>query len=318
MNNKKYRFIIVSPRQIWGGAIALHVLCKYLSEMGYDASVLYVNDMDYKYGHRAKFWIKHLLFTITDVYKKSKVKLFGEDRYIENSKYVGYVNETVHRCKQRIWPFANKNEIVIYPEKVYGNFMMASKVVRWFLYYNRYDEKAYGRNDMFVAFREVFNDKKLNPEGRILFVLYYNLQIYRQYNFKKREGNCYIVRKGGSRLDLPKHFDGPIVDDLPEKEKVKVFNESEYCICYDTQTSYSKLAALCGCISIVVPEEGKSRKDYRTNNDVSYGEAFGFSNEEIAYAKETRVKLKNWYKQKNEESKTNVDKFAKECKIYFG
>ena len=39
--NKKYKFIIVSPRQHSGGAIVLHLLCKLLQNRGYDAKIFY-------------------------------------------------------------------------------------------------------------------------------------------------------------------------------------------------------------------------------------------------------------------------------------
>lgn len=316
MDNLKFRYIIVSPRQAWGGAIALHALCKYLGELGYEASILYVKDMNYKKGHRIIFWLKYIVYTLQDIYMYSKVKLFGEKRYAHNKKYVGYINEPVKGCKRCLWPLAGKNDIVVYPEIAYGNFTGANYVVRWLLYYKKYENEAYNKNDMFVAYRDIFNDIELNPVRRLLNVSYFDLQTYKHYNFGERNGKCYIIRKGRNRLDLPKKFDGPIIDDLLEEEKVRLFNESKYCISYDTQTAYSRLSAYCGCISVVIPEEGKCREDYRPN-EISYGVAFGFDDKEIDYAISTRNKLSELYSRKNEESKQNVVNFVEQCRCYF-
>lgn len=317
MIKQDYKYVIISPRQAWGGAVVLHALCKYLCDLGYDASILYVSDMNYKNGHRLKFWLKHFIFTISDIYKANNVRLYGEENYINNRKYKGYVNEAVKGCKRRIYPFVKENEIVIYPERVYGNFTRAKKVVRWFLYHNRYDSGAYGNEDLFVTYRDVFNDSVLNPDNKQLYIAYYNLDTYRRYNFGERHGSCYVLRKGKDREDLPQYFDGPIIDELPEDEKVRIFNESEFCVSYDTQTAYSSLAALCGCVSIVVPEKGKSRDDYR-KNEISYGEAFGFSDEEINYAVNTRDKLNEIYQLRNLANKHEVENFVKECRKHFG
>ena len=144
-----------------------------------------------------------------------------------------------------------------------------------------------------------------------------SLDLYKRTNYGPRKGKCYIVRKGASRPDLPKKFDGVVIDYLPEKEKVEVFNKCEYCISYDTQTSYSKIAAICGCISIVVPEEGKSRRDYISTNEKCYGVAYGYSKEEINFSLETQEKALQFYKDLNEKSMNQIKSFVKKCEEYF-
>ncbi len=143
--------------------------------------------------------------------------------------------------------------------------------------------------------------------------------MYKRTNFGERKGKCYIIRKGDLREDLPKEFDGPILDDLPEEEKVRIMNECEYCISYDTHTAYSGIAALCGCISVVVPEKGKTRKDYLQKGDdgLWLGRAYGFSEEEIAYAISTRDKVQEYYEEVNRQCTEQVVNFVKECEEYF-
>ena len=318
---KKQKYVIVSPRQKGGGSIALHVLCKILLEQGIDAKILYTDVFVYRKGHHIRFWLKWLWYTVTDIWKDIYVHCIGEEKIKDISKFEGYINVPVKNCKRKYLPIVNRNTVVVYPEIIYGNFLNAKNVVRWLLYYNRYRDfggTPYGEHDLFFCYRDVFNDESLNPSQRKLCLSYYDLETYRQVNFGNREGKCYVVRKGIKRNDLPEKFDGVVVDDMSEIEKVKIFNECEYCICYDTQTAYSTIAALCGCISIVVPEPGKVRKDYRKDEDSGYGEAFGFTEEEIKYAIETRSEIKKMYEESNQLGKESVIEFVKECENYFG
>lgn len=311
------KFVIVSPRQKYGGAIALHALCKYINDIGYKAYIYYIGEYDFYENQGVRQIIKQVLFQISDVRKKMFVKLIKEESLVNNGSYTGYINEPVKGCSRKIFPCVDKNTIVVYPDVVYGNFLHAKNVVRWLLYYNRYDEKAYGKNDIFFAYRDIFNDNKFNPQNRILNIAWFDLNLYKQTNFEKRSGTCYIVRKGANRDDLPKKFDGVIIDSLSEKKKVEILNNCEYCISYDTQTAYSTIAAICGCKSIVIPEYGKSYSDYRENDEERYGVAFGMSDEQLAWADSTQKKARERYVKLNEKGKAETKKFVEICKNYF-
>ena len=318
MRNKKIKYVIFSPNTNHGGAIALHTLCRLLSEKGFNSKLFYADRFNYdKYSHII-YWGEYLSFLFKEV-------LLNLKQSIRNYQNIPKIYQCCSNrgCKRKIIPIISRNTIVVYPEIVVGNPLNAKNVVRYLLYnnirYKQFNSKTigYGPNDLFFAYREVFNDPVLNPEGRILCTPYYDLDLYKQTNFGERKGKCYILRKGLGRSDLPKEYDGIIIDHLPESEKVRVFNESEYCISYDTQTAYSKIAALCGCISVVVPEKGKTRKDYRSGKDIDYGVAFGFSNEEIENAIATREKLHDYYIKINDNSKKDVMRFVDECERYF-
>ena len=254
------KFVIVSPRQSAGGPIVLHALCKYLIELGYDSKIFYSEVWEYKQKNKYRYWCKWFRRTVRDAFKCFRARVLKQ----KSSKLNGYIDESVRGCPRKYLPFVDDDTIVVYPEIMYGNPLNAKKVVRWFLYHNRFDDSAYGEKDLFICYREVFNDWRLNPKGLMLRTPYYDLEKYRQYNFGDRKGICYIIRKGSKRSDLPEKFDGIVIDKLLEEEKVKVFNECEYCVSYDTQTAYSKIAALCGCVSVVVPELGKTKSDYRS------------------------------------------------------
>lgn len=182
--------------------------------------------------------------------------------------------------------FRKKNTIVVYPEKYYGNVLKARYVVRWLLYFYPYSDikQAYDDSDLFICYRLLFNDWQLNPKGYQVCSHYFNKDLYYRYNWGVRQGNCYIIHKGKIRQDLPKFFDGPVVDNLSEEDKVKVFNQCEYCYSYDTHTYYSKIAAICGCKSIVVMEPGKTKEDYLEKGRRKLGVAYGFSEDSIKQA----------------------------------
>ena len=301
------KFVIVSPRQKWGGAIALHVLTKYLDENGHNARVFYTEEYccgNKKYISWLKWFFKWIQYSIRD-YKEEKKRL---DSYV------------VQSVRRKYLPFITKDTIVVYPDTVYGNPLHAEKVVRWLLYYNRYkgDSLAYGKNDLFVCYRQQFNDEVLNPDRYELYTPYFDLDFYKRTNFGERKGTCYVIRKGQYREDLPKSFDGPIIDDMSEKRKVEIFNECEKCISYDTQTAYSGIAAMCGCLSIVVPEKGKQRSDYLSYGEIGYGRAYGFDKEEIEFAKQTSHLVEENYRNSNKKGKESVNKFIKLCEEYFG
>lgn len=90
--------------------------------------------------------------------------------------YKNRFRPTMTGLKRQLFPFFSKrNTIVVYPEVCYANFLNARNVVRWFLSYNRFvgDFNAYGNDDLFITFRDVFNDLKLNPDKKKL--LYHTL-----------------------------------------------------------------------------------------------------------------------------------------------
>ena len=313
-------FIIASPRQNSGGTIVLHKLCKLLTEHGYNAKIFYFTGCQEKiYKNKIAFWLYQFIFYLKDAVKMFIAKFFVNDENF-TIRYQGYYYCPVKGCKRKYLPFFNKKRtIVVYPEIVYGNFLRAKHVVRWLLYYNRYAESkgAYGKNDLFIAFREIFNDEKLNSEKRLVNVHNFDSDLYRQTNFGERKGNCYIVRKGSKRADLPTQFDGVVIDTLSEFQKIKTFNQCEYCISYDMQTFYTTIASLCGCKVVCVPEPGKSRSDYLSSSEAGYGKAFSFEKSELEFAESTKnlmMQRINSFDQKNEE---NIKKFIDYCDSYF-
>ena len=311
------RILICSLHGKSGGNIALLQLCALLREKGIDARIF--PTISYTQKDRSMLvWWKEWIWFILNIHWYKLKKLFvshPQIKYVGNNKDFFY--NPVSGIKYQICPFFNKNKtIVVYPEVFWGNFLNAKHVVRWLLS-DRYEEnrRNFDKDDLVIAYREIFNDIKINPTCKTVTISHFNKALYRQTNYGLRTGNCYIVRKGRERGDLPEEFDGPIIDGKSESEIVEIFNNSKYCYSYDTQTMYSSIAAICGCISIVVPEEGKARKDYLCGEEKGYGVAYGDSPEEIKYAIDTRDNLIQSLDY-TESNNHNIQKFIEYIRVF--
>ena len=309
------KFVIVSIKQIGGGSIVLYKLAQVLQRQGYDVSVF---NMESSSDDRKKFYYYYVKYLIREFIRVFLIKVYPCSKFAK-SHYHGYVYIPIKEIKKRYLPWVDDDTIVVYPEIFCGNPLHAKHVVRWLLYYNRYpnDPNWCSPDDLFFSYREQFNDTNLNPEGRLLKIFHFDSDLYKQTNFGHREGVCYVIRKGIDRSDLPEKFDGPVIDNLREPEKVKILNECEKCYLYDTQTFYASIAALCGCIPIVVPEPGKTRSDYVKGDDYIPGVAYGDTPEEIDYAVRTRGAVAQGISEQLYENDKNVSSFVEICKRYF-
>ena len=315
----KRRIIVCVPRFATGGPLALYSAAKYLRACAHDARVFWYGPWRRVPGDDLSYWYYRTLFNLVDASKAARVKLFGAERYEGDARFAAYSNESMQGVPRKFLSSCGPDDVVVYPEEIYGNPLGAKNVVRWLLYHNRYkdDPNAYGPDDQFFCYRYVFNDDELNPLRRQLYVCHYDLNLYRQTNFGERKGTCYLIKKGAGRADLPAEFDGPIIDTLSERDKVAMFNACERFVSYDMQTAYSYIAAMCGCESVVMPEPGKTYEDYRQGKDVPTGVAFGTSPEELARAAETRHLVREKYRGYNAESFSNAEKFGRWVNVYF-
>lgn len=290
------KIIIVNSYEYFGGTLVLSSLCRHLSGRGYDARLFMIPRFPTKRIGILYFWYSWFRHNCGFKLKKIMYYMHVRNRYFDDKFYKPIICNHTYGCKIEYNPFFNKSKtIVVYPEVVFGNFLNAKNVVRWLLYFYNYhgDLNAYSKDDLFICYRKIFNSIDLNPLQKEVNIFDFNSKLYYQYNFSNRSGICYLIRKGKTRKDLPKSFKGKILDDCSsEKEMVQILNESKYCYIYDTQTFYATIAAVCGCIPIVMIEEGKCRADYLVGDDSKgYGIAYGNTDDEIEFAIRTRDKL---------------------------
>ncbi len=299
------RFLIVSPPQRWGGPVVLHLLCRMLADLGYDAKIFLLRTDVNLPRSRQIFLQQYLPF-----YNRKSPQILDSN------------DGAVKGCLLTNWPYVDDDTIVVYPEVVFGNPLRAKHVVRWFLNVYQFKgdfigEQPYEKDDLFICYREIFNDYQLNPTCRQVQLHHFNYDLYKRWNYGYREGNCFIIRKGCNRADIPSTVPGPILDDLSDEEKVEIMNQCKYCYSFDTQTFYSTVAAICGCVSIVVPEPGKRRKDYLCGDDKGWGIAYGTSQKELHFAQSTMNELQQYIKSFDKSNQKNIQKFLTYCREHF-
>ncbi|PFG07914.1 hypothetical protein [Marinobacter sp. LV10MA510-1] len=271
------KFIIWTPtyRENSGGIIVLHKLASLLCELGYSAKIwphtkpALIELKSFQGWFRLAKWIK---FTAGNIFKRRDIR----------SPYKLELASS----------FDIKDSIVIYPEIVAGNPLGAGRVIRWLLNSPGVINatKEFGQSDLFFYYNKHFNDWKLNPhEERHLKVFELMSSVYQNVNYGERIGQCYMVRKGKNRKLNYHDCDAEKVDGLSHKELAIFFNSTKYFICYDLYTMYCRYAVMCGCIPIVVPQEGLSKYDWRPEVDLTYGVAYGW--EDLKWALDTRKKL---------------------------
>lgn len=227
------------------------------------------------------------------------VKIFTSHSKIYNSLFNNFTSDENY----------NKDEtIVMYCEGVQGNPLNAKYVVRWMLselgknvpyeYVN-----TWSKNELVYYFNSEKKFEK-NPEMveniyKTLTCMYIN-PLIKNYKLSSRTGYCHTIRKiymhkSCQNIYIPKSFE--ITRNHTQEDYINIFNKKEIFISYDPLTFLSIIAALCGCISVVVKvEEIETQLDWikttyaaeyvkKKNIDKLYGIAYGF--EEINWAKNT-------------------------------
>lgn len=316
MKNKGKRIYIANLIFVSGGTLVLSTLCGTLRKLGYDAKLI-IRDYQHYDNHQ-----KPIFHTYINI--KIAVRLFLMRYGLLPEKYRKSKNTTniqgLDTDYKILTPTNKSNSIIIYPEIIFGNPLKIKNVVRFMMFHHKFYSRpnTYKQTDKFIAFRPKFNDFDLNPDEVILKLNYFDKNLYQQYNFGERKGNCYIIYKGKNRKDLPSSFDGKVFWNIDSQEDfVKTLNECKYCYSYDPQSYYNIIAAVCGCIPIVVLEPGKTVEDYLTPEEKHLGIAYGNTPEQIEYAINTREKLLASL----EYEKSNIDntkKFVEYLESNFG
>lgn len=167
------------------------------------------------------------------------------------------------------------NTIVIYCEGTQGNPLNAKYVVRWMLSKlgQNVPEKwvnGWGKNELVYYFNSeqkiADNPDKLGNIYKLLSVIFVNPYAI-NHNLPTRQGSCFTIRKAleihGKLLRMvhpPGSFE--ILRSHTQSDCIRIFNQCKYFISYDSNTFLSIIAALCGCISIVIKVHGLSKEDW--------------------------------------------------------
>ncbi|MDZ7952158.1 glycosyltransferase [Nostoc sp. DedQUE09] len=265
-NTKKsqFNFVIFSlPFQAHiGGAIALYNLAKIIDEAGLPCKIFDMNGLK-----------------------------------LPNSIFENYATEAD----------LNENTIVVYPEIILGNPLNAKYVVRWILcelgiHCPSDIYTTWGKDD-FVYHYCTYNPQKDVRHYNLLSPLYTSPAL--KNHGKSRDGYCHIIRKG-HKFHKPLKYIHPsnslfLDDNLSQEILIEIFNRKEYLISYDPYSYICVMAALCGCIPIIVPITGTTKEEWFKSLSTSVileqsgqcelkGIAYGF--EEVEYARNTLEKVR--------------------------
>ena len=205
--------------------------------------------------------------------------------------------------------FDLNNTLVIYGETITGNPLNAPYVMRWILaplgvivYKDIY--KTWGPNDLVYYFNDdqTFsnNEEMIGTKYKLLTSIYIN-PLIKNYNDPIRKGYCHTFRKSSYHKTL-RYAHPPNSLEIKREHKlidcINIFNKREIFICYDPLTFLNIMAAMCGCISVVIkvddiPNHTEWLKTTAVASYVKdkgierlYGIAYGIA--EIGWAKETQ------------------------------
>lgn len=290
-----------------GGSIVPHQLCKYINQYtDYDCymyrAYIYPTFRD---GEIIKSFLR-LFFTLA--------KRF----FLKISSIPENINYILYRKPKNLDEYA-----VVYLESMVDNPLNAKNVVRLLLHNPGYfnNKVHYGCNELYFLYGPHF--KSVDIFGSVtsdnfVDIKYYNTNLYNRAKLlSNRSGVCYSVRKGKIKeidFDLT---NAECIDGKNHLEISDIFKRNKYFISFDTASAYSILAALCGCISIVVPDNDASKYEWQPDEKFRYGIAYGFSEDEIKLAISTQSLLASHVADIEAHNKRVANLFAKEISAFF-
>lgn len=178
-------------------------------------------------------------------------------------------------------------DIVVYPETVKGNPLQAKHVVRWFLSTpgEFYEDKSpsFEHDDLIFTYTSHYGRRRYY-DG-LLTAYDWKLDFWKDEGSQRR-GTCFVRRKGYAKPFDQHRPDALCLDGYKDNETLRdAFNRHECFVSYDDQTMLSLQAALCGCLSIVIPGELSSTEWRERFPYFQFGIAYGF--DEAMYARAT-------------------------------
>ena len=192
-----------------------------------------------------------------------------------------------------------KESVVIYPEIVKGNPLDCQKVVRWILYKPGFigGETTFNAQELIFTFSKFFVSQTIYQSVPELSVIDSNIEKFQNKGLE-RSGICFLLKKGKYKLTEQNHLNRYILPFLKDtsflqaedlildyqlsKPNLNVFlsdyfNKFKIFVSLDTSSYHSVQAALCGCVSVVIPDVEITREDWIEKQPLmKFGVAYGF------------------------------------------
>lgn len=248
-----------------GGTIALHKLCHILNQIGYPA------------------------FIFPEIVSNTQFATLGKQislAYFDELVSQNFKSNSALQCPilsaRSITEIKSSEAVItIYPEVTDGNPLESKKVVRWLLHDLGFHTGRIiiNRGDFIVPYDSEIK-KVLIPGCKVSESFLRILHIpFDKYNLAgvslNRSGIAYCVRKGKGKKFVHPEDNAVIIDGKSHTEIADIFKRVERFYSYDTGTLYSRLAVLCGCESIVVPDPGVTSEEWCSNPKIWIGVHYG-------------------------------------------
>lgn len=301
------KFLIFAPSydETNGGAIVLHKLCSIMNDLGYES---YLYPYYETYEINKKNCVKYI--------NKSLKSFFfpWRKKYKTNPAF----NTPV--LKKIINPLSDE-WVVIYPEIVFGNPLGAKNVVRWFLHQPGFHSGKifYGKDELYFKFNNAINDFSFPgsvTSNQHLKIIHYPLEHYNSNSSDAtRHGTAYSLRKTKNKPLQHEAENSILIDGKTHEEVSKIFKSVKTFISYDPYTAYSIFAVLCGCDSIVIPDEGVNENEWYPDPSDRYGISYGFSR--LDESRKTAQLVKEHVIEEEKKSVKNVQSCVDEIEAFF-
>ena len=177
------------------------------------------------------------------------------------------------------------------------------KTVRLILFTGKNMEK-YGSDELIFQYGKSFTVGTKYENSLSIRPIVTNLSFWKDLECQRSETPLILLKKGIISKD-DKIIEGRLIDDVItmddtreaiDFELLKLFNTHKTFITYDNNTFHSIQAALCGAISIVIPDGKLNEKEWRNSTKRKYGIAYGNNKEQIDFALNTIDNLKELIK----------------------
>ena len=177
------------------------------------------------------------------------------------------------------------------------------KTVRLILFTGKNMEK-YGSDELIFQYGKSFTVGTKYENSLSIRPIVTNLSFWKDLECQRSETPLILLKKGIISKD-DKIIEGRLIDDVItmddtreaiDFELLKLFNTHKTFITYDNNTFHSIQAALCGAISIVIPDGKLNEKEWRNYKKREYGIAYGNNKEQIEFALNTIDNLKELIK----------------------
>jgi hypothetical protein len=183
--------------------------------------------------------------------------------------------------------FSKQDVVVIYPEITYGNPLQCKNVARWALntpgrcagvseatFYDGLKE-----TDLIFKYSDYFALKDSTKcEGLLTTTFVDSDYFFCLNNNAERTGSAFFVKKGGvSKTIHPKDSVNLSSCEHNWDHMGKALRSVKYFYCYDNACFWVVIAAICGCIPIVVPDSNMTADEWYSKFPhkkcgVAYGE----------------------------------------------